>query len=170
VTVMLEPIARYMTKDLHDEGDGGWLTSYPAPDESMPIGEVGVYDEGVGPPQICVATYANGLFMTLRVARRLAAEGMSIRVIDLRWLQPLPIDSLLPHARAAGRLLVVDECRASSGIADSVISLTLAEAPDVRMGRVVAPDTYIPLGGAANLVLVQEHDIEAGLRALAAAP
>jgi 2-oxoisovalerate dehydrogenase E1 component len=30
-----------------------------------------------------------------------------------------------------------------------------------RMARVAAWDTYIPLGAAANLVLVQEHDIEA---------
>ncbi len=166
VTVMLEPIARYMTKDLHEDGDGQWLTDYPPPGESLPIGEVGVYGD-LGTPDLTIASYANGLWMSLRVAKRLQAEGISARVIDLRWLSPLPIEALLPHAEASGRLLVVDECRGNSGIADRVVA-DVVEGCDtpVVTSRITGADSYIPLGAAANLVLVQEHDIERGARNL----
>jgi len=163
-TVLIEPIALYMTKDLHQDGDGGWLTSYPSPGDHMPVGEIGVYHEEA--TDLCIATYANGLYMTLRVVERLATEGIRCRVIDLRWLAPLPIEALRPHVEACGALLVVDECRANSGIADAVVADIVAESPGVLTRRVRGRDTYIPLGAAANLVLVQEHDIEAGIRSI----
>ncbi len=157
VCVFLEPIALYMTKDLHEDGDNGWLTSYPAPDQRLEVGEVGVYGDGA---DLTIASFANGLWMSLRVAKRLGERGVRCRVIDLRWLQPLPIDALLPHARATGRCLVVDECRRSSGVADTIVAELNERDPSLRLRRVQAPDTYIPLGPAANLVLVSEDDIE----------
>lgn len=163
-TVLIEPIALYMTKDLHDDGDNLWLTDYPAPGDAMPVGEVGVYHEDA--TDLCIATYANGLWMTLRVVKRLEAEGIRCRVVDLRWLAPLPIDALRPHAEACGKVLVVDECRANSGIADSVVAELAEASPGLRCHRVRGLDTYIPLGAAANLVLVQEDDIERGIRHL----
>ena len=163
-TIFIEPIALYMTKDLHEDGDGAWLTHYPDLGDAMPVGEIGVYHEEA--TDLCIATYANGLYMSLRVAERLRAEGISCRVVDLRWLAPLPIDALRPHAEACGKLLVVDECRANSGIADTVVADIVEGSPSVRTHRVRGKDCYIPLGAAANLVLVQEHDIEAGIRHL----
>lgn len=159
LAVQLEPIALYMMKDLHEDGDGGWLTSYPPPDEHLPLGEVAVYGDGT---DLCIASFANGLWMSLRVAKRLEALGHSVRVVDLRWLHPLPIDSLMPHARAAGKVLVVDECRRSSGIAEALVADLFDRDPTLKMHRVTGLDTYIPLGDAANRVLVQEPDIEAG--------
>jgi 2-oxoisovalerate dehydrogenase E1 component len=163
VCIFLEPIALYMTKDLHDDGDGQWLTSYPPPGERLEVGEIGVYGDG---EDLCIASFANGLWMSLRVARRLAERGIRARVVDLRWLLPLPIDALLEHAVATGRLLVVDECRRSSGIADTVVAEIGARAPAVRFGRVQGEDCYIPLGPAANLVLVGEPQIEAAAIAM----
>ena len=45
VVVFLEPIALYHEKDLHADGDEGWLTTYPAPPEVLLPGEVGLYGE-----------------------------------------------------------------------------------------------------------------------------
>lgn len=163
VSVLLEPIARYMTKDLHEDGDGGWLDLYPEPARSLPLGTVRTYGTG---DDLTIASYANGLFMSLRVAERLGDSGIHARVVDLRWLHPLPIDSLLPQVAATGRLLIVDECRRSSGIADTVAAEINERLPDARIRRVTAPDTYIPLGDAANLVLVSEDEIEQRARAL----
>lgn len=159
VCVLLEPIALYHTKDLHEPGDGAWLTPYPEPGEHLQIDQVGVTGDG---DDLCIISYANGRYMSERVAARLRASGHGVRVIDLRWLQPLPLQALLPHAERCGRVLVVDECRSSSGVADT-ITAWLHERADrpVRTRRVVAPDTYIPLGAAADLVLVQESEIHA---------
>jgi 2-oxoisovalerate dehydrogenase E1 component len=164
VCVLLEPIALYMTKDLHAPGDEGWLTTYPAPGERLGLDELGVHGDGT---DLCIATFANGLWMSLRVARRLEAEGRKVRVIDLRWLQPLPIDALVPHVEACGRrLLIVDECRRSSGVADTIAAEVAERVRWPTIRRVTGLDSYIPLGAAANLVLVQEADIEAAARAI----
>jgi 2-oxoisovalerate dehydrogenase E1 component len=58
-----------------------------------------------------LVSFANGVRMSRRVAKRLAAEGVAASVLDLRWLAPLPVDDLL----AAARVLVVDETRAAAG-------------------------------------------------------
>lgn len=164
VCVLLEPIALYMTKDLHEDGDSEWLTLYPPLEEHLSTEEVGVYGDGT---DLTIATYANGLWMSLRVARALEARGHRVRVVDLRWLCPLPVDAVLMHAQASGKLLIVDECRANSGIADKLFAEIVERDRKVLTRRLTARDTYIPLGAAANLVLIGEEDIErAALRIL----
>ena len=74
VSVFLEPIALYMTKDLYEAGDGQWLFAYPPPDQAMPLGEGRVYD--ARRRTICVIfTYGNGVPMSLRAARDDRAEA-----------------------------------------------------------------------------------------------
>ncbi len=163
VSVFLEPIARYMTKDLHAEKDGLWNHEYPPLDFAILPGEVGVYDVAAD-NQLTILTYGNGVWMSLRVAERLRSEGISVRTIDLRWLQPLPVEAMVEHASATGRVLVVDECRRTGGVAEGVMSALAETCPHVALSRVAGDDCYIPLGAAANLVLVQEDDIEAAVR------
>lgn len=162
VGCFLEPIALYHQKDLYEEGDQGWLCDYPVPegpDAVLLPGEVGIYHPEHG--DLLIVSYANGLRLSLRAARRLLDEhGIRARVLDLRWLNPLPAASVREHAGACGRVLVVDECRATgAGIADAVIADLAEHGPSVKLGSVRALDTYIPLGPAADLVLVQEADI-----------
>lgn len=168
VGVLLEPIALYHSKDLHQEGDGGWLSLYPPPSEHLSVDEVGVSGDG---EDLCIISYANGRYMSERVAMDLAGRGIAARVVDLRWLQPLPLAALEPHARACRRVLIVDECRASSGIADTVAAHLHEQLPgQLRTRRVVAPDTFIPLGPAADHVLIQEGEILQAALALLEAP
>ena len=98
--------------------------------------------------------------MSLRVAQKLKAEGIHCRVVDIRWLQPLPIDSLLEDIGNRKNVLIVDECRQNSGIANELSATLWENLEHVKIRRVQAQNTYIPLGAAANLVLVQEEDIE----------
>jgi 2-oxoisovalerate dehydrogenase E1 component len=108
VVAFLEPIALYMTKDLHEEKDGGWLFPYPAPGEYVPFGEPRFY--GPADAELLVITYGNGVRMSLRAARRVEQEtGRTVRVMDLRWLKPLNADAILQAAGASRGVLVVDE-------------------------------------------------------------
>ena len=162
VGCFLEPIALYHQKDLYEDGDQAWLCDYPVPAGPASVllpGEVGIYHPEH--TDLLMVSYANGLRLSLRAARTLEEKhGLRARVLDLRWLNPLPTDAVREHARQCERVLVVDECRATgAGIADAVIA-DLAEAGVVaQLKSVRARDTYIPLGPAANTVLVQESDI-----------
>ncbi|MCB9740165.1 MAG: MFS transporter [Deltaproteobacteria bacterium] len=170
VVVVLEPIARYHSRDLHEDGDGGWLAAAPA--GGAAYGAPRAYDVGEGPPALTIATYGNGLWMSLRVAHRLAeARGVAIRVLDLRFLVPLPTAAVIAAAQGAGRLLVVDECRQSAGVHEGIAAAVLEAlqqpgAAPIRYARVSSADSFVPLGEAANLVLVGEDEIAAAAAGL----
>jgi 2-oxoisovalerate dehydrogenase E1 component len=104
--------------------------------------------------------------MSLRVAKRLATEGIRARVLDLRWIAPLPVDHLLREAHATGRVLVADETRRSGGVGEGVVTALVEHGFRGQIGRVASSDSYVPLGDAANLVLLSEADIEDAARAL----
>ena len=115
-------------------------------------------------------TSGNGLHLSLRVARRLAASGLEARVLDLRWLAPLPVDDVLREADATGRVLVVDETRRTGGISEGVLAALVDAGFAGRMARVASKDSIVPLGDAADLVLLSEDEIEAAARRLVGAP
>ena len=64
VAVFLEPIALYMSKDLHEAGDGQWLFDYPAQGQALVPGEGRVYAPEAG--DLVIYTYGNGVPMALR--------------------------------------------------------------------------------------------------------
>jgi 2-oxoisovalerate dehydrogenase E1 component len=99
--------------------------------------------------------------MSLRAAGRLAADGIGCRVLDLRWLAPLPAEDLLREASATGRVLVADETRRTGGVAEGVISALADAGFTGRVRRVASEDSFIPLGDAAAAVLLSEAAIEA---------
>ncbi|MBX6722013.1 MAG: hypothetical protein IRY92_02050, partial [Dactylosporangium sp.] len=123
VCVFLEPIALYHTRDLHSPDDNGWLAPYAPPAEwardHVTIGRAKVYGDG---EHLTVITFGNGVRMSLRVAARLAERGVGVRVVDLRWLNPLPTADLVREAAATGRVLIVDETRRSGGVGEGVLA------------------------------------------------
>ncbi|MGN9918685.1 transketolase C-terminal domain-containing protein [Micromonospora palomenae] len=171
VCVVLEPIALYHTRDLYEPGDGEWLGQYAEPGGwaagHVPIGRARVY--GVGSAQdVTILTFGNGVRMSLRAAAVLADEGIGTRVVDLRWLAPLPVADIIREASATGRVLVVDETRRSGGVGEGIIA-ALVDAGYVGAARRVAGvDSFVPLGPAARQVLVSEEAITQGARTLLA--
>src|SRR3546814_18485094 len=100
VVVFVEPIALYMTRDLHEEGDGLWTSVYEAPGEGAPIrlGDVGVHGDG---SDLAIVTYGNGTYLSRQAEKLLPGDGVEARVIALRWLGP--VDEGKQIGRAAGR-------------------------------------------------------------------
>jgi 2-oxoisovalerate dehydrogenase E1 component len=161
VCLFVEPIALYRTADLHAPGDGLYAFPYDPRGEHVPIGRGRVHGEG---SDLLIVTFANGLWMSLRAAQRLSAAGLRCRVLDLRWLAPLPVDDLLREAARCGRVLVVDETRRSGGVSESIFTALVEGGFRGPVRRVTSLDSFVPLGPAANLVLVQEAQIEAAAR------
>jgi len=166
VSAFLEPIALYHMRDLHAEGDGGWLAAYPAADEHVAIGSGRTHGSGA---DLTIVSFGNGLRMSLRVSQQLAASGIGCRVLDLRWLAPLPVDDLVREAQATGRVLVVDETRRTGGVSEAVVAALVDAGYDGALARVTSADSFVPLGPAAELVLLDEATIEkAAVRLLGA--
>ncbi|WUA12043.1 thiamine pyrophosphate-dependent enzyme [Nocardia sp. NBC_01377] len=155
VCVFLEPIALYHARDLHP-GDKGWLAS-GSPADHVEIGRARIHGDGT---DLTIVTFANGVPMSLRVAHRFAERGIKVRVLDLRWLNPLPVEDLILHARATGRVLVADETRRSGGVSESVVTALLDAGFEGRIARVTSEDSFVPLGPAADNVLLDEAAIE----------
>lgn len=163
VAVFLEPIARYHTVDLHEDGDGLWTASPTDPSclAHVPVGTGRTHGDG---NDLTIITWANGLFMSLRVQKQLAAEGIHARVLDLRWLAPLPTEDMVREATATNNVLIVDETRRSGGVGEALIAELVESGYRGAISRVSSLDTFIPLGDAANLVMVSEAQIFAAAK------
>jgi 2-oxoisovalerate dehydrogenase E1 component len=160
VCVYLEPIALYHEKDLHQAGDGQFLAPYAPPEEwaatEGACGRARMIQHG---PDVLLVTFGNGVRMSLRAARRLAQRSVRCSVLDLQWLAPLPADDLVAAARRHPRVVVVDESRFSGGVSEGVLAALVDAGYTGRMARVTGVDSYIPLGPAADQVLLSEEQI-----------
>jgi 2-oxoisovalerate dehydrogenase E1 component len=166
VCVFLEPIALYHTRDLHADGDGGWLADLPAAAGHVPVGSARTYGDG---HDLTIVTFGNGLHLSLRATRTLMAEAIGVRVVDLRWLAPLPAADIRREAEATGRVLVVDETRHAGGVGEGIVAMLVDGGFAGRIARVSSLDSFIPLGRAAELVLVSQQDVEEAARWLTTA-
>ncbi len=161
LVVFLEPIALYPMRDLQEEGDGGWMRTYPAPNESIAFGDVGVTGDG----PLAIISFANGHRLSLQAQARLAADGINTRVIDLRWLSPLPETALMAALKGCSHALVVDETRRTGGVSEAVMTL-IAEQIELPQARLAAHDSFIATGPAYGATMPDPDGIIAAAKAL----
>jgi 2-oxoisovalerate dehydrogenase E1 component len=159
VVVFVEPIALYHTRDLVD-GDAGWLDRYPSPDVRIALDEVGVHGNGT---DLAIVTYGNGRYLSQQALGALQEQGINPRIVDLRWLAPLPEKALLDAISVCDHVLIVDECRGTGGQAEGLMAF-FAETGIDSFQRVVAEDSFIATGPAyAATMPSKDSIIEAAL-------
>jgi 2-oxoisovalerate dehydrogenase E1 component len=151
IVVFLEPIALYMTKDLHQDKDDAWLCQYPPLTQSMALGSI----EVVGQGETLIISYANGYYLSRQAAKVLATtHDRAVKVLDIRWLAPLPLEAISHEVKKAKRVLIVDEGRKTGSISEAIMTglmETLSTLP--KIARLTGEDTFIPLGDAWQYVL-----------------
>lgn len=161
VVVFLEPIALYMTRDLHSDKDAGWSFTYK---DAKPVafGEIGQYGKG---SDLCILTYGNGYYLSRQAADVLEKKHkVKLRVIDLRWLCPVPEEAILAAVKDCKNILIVDECRKTGSVSEELVTL-LKNHP--RLARLTATDSFIPLGKAYAATLPsKETIIDAALKVM----
>lgn len=155
VVIFLEPIALYGTKDILD-GDGAMTAVYDNIESDAPFGAPNIIGAGA---DIAIVTYGNGTYLSRRAAHRLQGAGVSSRIVDLRWLSPLPVDAVIDAIGKRQNVLIVDECRRSGGPAEEIVAQFADRGLSYNLKRIAGEDTYIPLGPAADTVLISEDDI-----------
>ena len=158
VIVFIEPIALYMTKDLHVPKDGGWLFTYPELENEIPVGEFAVYGKS---EILTIITYGNGLYLSLQAKKEIEKKiRKKIKVIDLRWLAPINYEGLIESIEKCKNILIVDECRKTGCHGEGI----LAELLSVFNGKSkielhAAKDSFIPLGVSATSTLPSKKSI-----------
>lgn len=159
VVIFIEPIALYQEKDLHVKDDNLWAHPYPI-DLSQKINP-GEYNVIKGGNDLCIVSYANGFYMSLKAKKILEDKHkISPSVIDLRWHSPLDYEKLAHDLKQYKRILIVDECRETGSLSEELITkLSFTLDRKIQLDRLCSKDSFIPLADAANLVLLQVEDI-----------
>ncbi len=144
VVAFLEPIALYPMRDLHAEKDAGWMHHYPSPSETIALGEVGIDGDGT---DLAIVTFGNGTYLSHQARREIEAKGIKTRIIDLRWISPLPTEALNAAVAGCANVLVVDETRHSGGVAEALMA-HFHETGVPRLARETSEDSFIATGPA----------------------
>ncbi|AQZ50893.1 dehydrogenase E1 component subunit alpha/beta [Martelella mediterranea] len=165
LVVFLEPIALYHTRDLHEAGDKGWMTTYPDRSQRVALGEVGIHGDG---DDLAIVTFGNGAYLSLQAKRELELLGIATRVIDLRWLSPLPEEAIEKAVAGCKHVLIVDETRRTGGLAESLMAL-MTERTTIPHVRLCAEDSFIATGPSYAATMPSAEAIVAAARALTGA-
>ncbi|WP_299948119.1 thiamine pyrophosphate-dependent enzyme [uncultured Ruegeria sp.] len=163
VVVFLEPIALYPMRDLHGAQDGEWMTTYPSPDQKIALGEIGIHGRGT---DLAIVTYGNGHYLSRQALPELEAAGLKTRIIDIRWLAPLPTDALREATKMCKHILIVDECRRTGSQSEALMTFFVEESPSIPTARVVAEDCFIATGPAYAASLPTKDGIVSAALAL----
>jgi 2-oxoisovalerate dehydrogenase E1 component len=138
----------------------------PAP---MPIGVAALRRAG---DDLAVVSYGAYVHVAMRVADRLAKDGIEVSVLDLRSLAPLDRDAVLAVARHCSRVLIVHEDSRTGGIGESLAAIIQEEAfesldaPVCVLGALDTPVPYSP--PLEEYFLPSEDDVERAARLLLA--
>jgi pyruvate/2-oxoglutarate/acetoin dehydrogenase E1 component len=117
----------------------------PEEDYVIPFGVADVKREGA---DVTVITYSRMVHRALEAAEKLAAEDMSVEVIDLRSLKPLDMDTIAASVKKTGRVVGVTEgYKTGSFISElaMVIQEQVFDWLDAPIVRVCAADVPVPM-------------------------
>ncbi|HEV8438608.1 MAG TPA: transketolase C-terminal domain-containing protein [Methylomirabilota bacterium] len=138
----------------------------PDGDHLVPIGVAEVKRAGTDVTIVGLAYYVHE---ALAVAEELAAEGISVEVVDPRTLVPMDVDMIRASVRKTGRAVIVDEAPATCSAASEIAALLVEDpetfrvlkAPVRRVCAVPVPVPYSPT--LEQAALPSREDIKAAV-------
>jgi pyruvate/2-oxoglutarate/acetoin dehydrogenase E1 component len=141
----------------------------PVPEEeyTIPFGRADVKREGT---DVTIVTLAWLVHEALAAAETLAAEGISVEIVDPRSLVPLDSETILASVRKTGRLVIADEAGPTAGFSAEVAAVATEDAatfaslkaPVKRVCALQVPIPYSPVLESA--VFPDRNRIIAGVR------
>jgi 2-oxoisovalerate dehydrogenase E1 component beta subunit len=116
----------------------------PEGDYTVPIGKARVYREG---SDLTIVTYGAMVYVAQEAAEKLAAEGISVEIIDLRTLLPLDEATVLTSVKKTSKVILLHEDTMTGGLAGELAARITEKAFEYLDGpvlRITAPDTPVP--------------------------
>jgi acetoin:2,6-dichlorophenolindophenol oxidoreductase subunit beta len=150
-----------------------YLTDGDVPDEPyvIPLGEAEVKRAG---SDVTLVTWSHMVLKSLAAAEQLAADGISVEVIDLRTIVPMDTATVIESVRRTGRLVIAQEAVKRGGVGSDVAAIVAEEAFEslrAPIVRVAAYNTVIPFNlNLEKAAVPQVTDIVAGVRSVLEAP
>ena len=144
---------------------GGVPGPAPEPGARIPLGKANIVQPGT---DVTVISYGKTMFDVLPVAAKLAEEGTSIEVIDLRTINPFDETTVLDSVARTGRAVIVHEAVERFGVGAEIGSRITEElfgqlaAPVQRVGARYSP---VPFSNPLEMAyLPGQADVEAAIR------
>ena len=117
----------------------------PAEDYTIPLGVADVKREG---SDVTIISYSRMILRALEAAAKLAQEGISAEVVDLRSLKPLDLETVVQSVCKTGRVVGVSEGYKTGNFVSELFTLINESAFDYLDGpmvRVTALDVPVPM-------------------------
>jgi pyruvate dehydrogenase E1 component beta subunit len=152
--IFLEPIRLYRSVR-EDVGEGPIR---------VPIGSAAVENRGT---DVTVISYGAMMRECREAVSAMAAEGVSVELIDLRTLAPLDVDTVIASVETTGRAVVVTEHPRTAGFASEVVALIQEQALyalEAPVQRVTGWDTVFPLKRGESLYLPSTERVNRAIR------
>ena len=141
----------------------------PDDDYVLPIGKADVKREG---EDITVITYGLCVHFALQAAERLAEDGISAHILDLRTVYPLDREAIVEAASKTGKVLLVTEDNLEGSVMSEVSAIIAEECLfelDAPIKRLAGPNVpampYAPT--MEKFFMVNPEKIEKAMRELA---
>ncbi|MBI5656369.1 MAG: 1-deoxy-D-xylulose-5-phosphate synthase [Geobacter sp.] len=116
----------------------------------LPIGKAEVLRDGRDGALLAVGTMVRPC---LEAAEALAAEGIQLAVVNIRFVKPLDRETVLAFARQAGRLFTAEENALQGGFGAAVLELLEEEGLPAAVTRFGYPDQFVEQG--------EQHELRA---------
>jgi len=126
----------------------------PEGDYTIPIGKADVKREGT---DVSVLATASMVHTALGAADELAAEGISIEVIDPRTLSPLDEEAIITSVEKTGRLIIMHEEVKFAGSGAEIAAMAAEKCfdyLDAPITRIGAPFTPIPFASGLETAYI----------------
>ena len=125
--------------------------------KTLSIGKADLIRDGRDAAIIAIGTM---VAPSIDAAERLSKEGISVAVINARFIKPLDEDMILSAAKKTGRIVTVEEHALMGGFGSAVLECLDAHGvTGIKTHRIGLPDTYIEHGTQA--VLRQKYGLDA---------
>jgi 2-oxoisovalerate dehydrogenase E1 component len=108
---------------------------------------------------VAIVSFANGYYLSWQAQPQIEGRGVKTRLIDLHWLNPLPVESLLKAVVGAKSVLIVDETRRTGGVSEALMTLFTEHCPKMPVARLAAQDSFIATGPAYAATMPSYEDI-----------
>lgn len=130
----------------------------PAGNYRIPIGKADIKRSGT---DLTIVALAAAVPHSIAAAERLAADGISVEVVDLRSVVPLDRELIVESVMKTGRLLVVDAAIRTCGVAAEICATVAEQAFSYLkkpVARLTAPDVPVPFSPKLERLLYPTAD------------